>query len=115
MRYQMLLILVFLAFGPSCEKGSLSPTGIIKANAEIIAFRAEKCGCCWGWVIRTIDGDTIKADSLPNENVIGYNIVNPIPVYIELAGMKQDCSAFSLADPIIRKSYYRIKKLEVIQ
>ena len=114
MRSQILLISVILAFASSCEKESSPTTSIRKANAEIIAFRAEKCGCCWGWVIRIMDVDTIKADSLPNADEIGYNIVTPIPVYIELAGMKQDCSAFSLSDPIIRKSYYRIKKLELI-
>jgi hypothetical protein len=115
MRNQILWVSVIIACALSCEKDSSPTTSFQQANAEIIAFRAEKCGCCWGWVIRIMDADTIKADSLPNAEVIGYDIVTPILVYIELAEMKQDCSALSLADPIIRKSYYRIKKLEVIQ
>jgi len=59
--------------------------------------------------------DTIKTDSLPNPDVIGYNIVTPIQVYIELAGMKQDCSSMTMTDPIVNKNYYTIRKLELVQ
>jgi hypothetical protein len=59
--------------------------------------------------------DTIKADSLPNPDAIGYNVVDPIPVYLELAGIKQDCSSMPPTDPLLTKSYYVIKRLDVIQ
>ena len=62
-------IIVFTAFG--CEKdNSLVNT---TKNAEIIDFISEKCYCCWGWVIK-VGSDTIKADQLPNQNIIGYEI-----------------------------------------
>ncbi len=113
MRYQMLLLSIIVLFTSSCNKDSSATSDNLKANAEIIAFRSEKCSCCWGWVIR-MGADTIKADSLPNPDAIGYNIVNAIPVYIELAGIKEDCSTLPSTDPIVRKSYYAIKRLDVV-
>ena len=59
MRYNIILLLISLVFVASCKKDSSPTTESLKANAEIIAFRAEKCGCCWGWVIR-MGTDTIK-------------------------------------------------------
>ena len=114
MKYQIVFLSMILAFGSSCKKGSSPLSDDLKANAEIIAFRAEKCGCCWGWVIR-MGADTIKADRLPNADAIGYNISTPIPVYIELAGFKQDCSSMPATDPVRTKSYYTVKKLEIVQ
>jgi hypothetical protein len=114
MRYNIVLLLISLAFVASCKKDSSPTMEILKANAEIIAFRADKCGCCWGWVIR-MGTDTIKVDSFPNPDAIGYNIVTPIPIYIELAGMKQDCSSMSITDPIVNKNYYTIRKLELVR
>jgi|WetSurMetagenome_2_1015567.scaffolds.fasta_scaffold98876_1 hypothetical protein len=113
MRYYMVLLSIISVLAPSCKKDSPSTSDTLKANAEIIAFRPEKCGCCWGWVIR-MGTDTIKVDSLPHTEAVGYNILTPIPVYIELGGMKQDCSSSPNTDPIVSKSYYTIKKLELV-
>lgn len=114
MRYQVLLLSVVIALSPSCKKESSPANGSLKANAEIIGFKSEKCGCCWGWVIR-MGTDTIKVDSLPNVSAVGYDISSPIPIYLELAGVKQDCSAMPAGDPVVTKNYYVIKKLEIIQ
>lgn len=113
MRYRIVSLSIILVFASSCKKDSSPTSDTLKANAEIIAFRPDKCGCCWGWVIR-MGVDTIKADSLPNPDAIGYSIVTTIPVYIELAGMKQDCSSMAITDPVVTKSYYAIKKLELV-
>ena len=114
MGHRLILFVIFIALNSSCNKQSSSPTNTLRANAEIIAFRADKCGCCWGWVIR-MGSDTIKVDSLPDIGAIGYNISAPVPVYIELGNIKQDCSSMSAADPVVAKSYYAIKKLEIIR
>ncbi|RPI06048.1 MAG: hypothetical protein EHM64_04445 [Ignavibacteriae bacterium] len=113
MRSSKILFIIILASALSCKKDSPSAGDPLKANAEIVAFRPEKCGCCWGWVIR-MDGDTIKADSLPDPDAIGYTIITPIPVYLELGGMKQDCSSLPKTDPVATKSYYSIRKLDRI-
>jgi hypothetical protein len=59
--------------------------------------------------------DTIKVDSLPDPDAIGYAVVNPIPVYVELAGMKQDCSSMPSTDPLVTKSYYAVRRLDVVR
>ena len=70
MKHSGLIILstVLVLTISSCDKKS-QPTNEesqkIVANAEIVGFNQEKCGCCWGWVI-VMNGDTIKTDSLPN-------------------------------------------------
>lgn len=94
-----------MIFLSSCVKHETSKT---KANAEIISFNAEKCICCWGWTIKK-GNDTIKIDSIPLDIQIGYEINNPIPVYIELDSKKRDCSFMN------RYDYYRIKKIEIIK
>ncbi len=113
MKYLLLVFSMVVMLFASCSKQSSSPTNTIKANAEIIAFRADKCGCCWGWIIR-MGEDTIKVDSLPDAEAVGYNISAPIPVYLELGNIKQDCSSIVAVDPVIAKSYYSIKRLEII-
>lgn len=97
-----IMLMIFLS---SCLKHQNSNT---KANAEIISFNAEKCICCWGWTV--IKGnDTVKIDSLPHDVQIGYEINEPIPVYIELGSKIRGCSFMKMYD------YYKIKKLEIIR
>ena len=84
-----------------CEKEN--DLANITANAQIIDFVPEKCYCCWGWVIK-IDSDTIKADELPNSELIGYEITAPINVKIETGKKVIDCPS-NLFD------YYEIKSL----
>jgi hypothetical protein len=109
----IIILALFTVCVSSCKHDSSSESSPLKANAEIIAFRSEKCVCCWGWVIR-MGADTIKADMLPNSDLVGYNITTPIPVYIELGGIKQLCSAMNTDDPFYRKNYYEVKRLHVI-
>lgn len=93
-------IIVLMAFG--CKKDN-SFVNTIK-NAEIIDFIPEKCYCCWGWIIE-VGSDTIKADQLPNQDIIGYEINSPVKVTIEIGGKTIDCpSGFD---------YYEIRKLMI--
>ena len=113
----LLTLIVMNAMVSSCDKES-APTIEEKRtyapNAEIIGFNSEKCGCCWGWVIR-FGADTIKADSIPNVDKIGYGISKPIPVYIELGTKKADCSSMLWSNPINNKDYFAISRLELIE
>jgi hypothetical protein len=95
------IALGFIIFFLSCDKNDK------EANAQIIAFHAEKCMCCWGWDVK-MGNDTIKIDSIPANIPIGYDIINPIPIYIELGPKKYDCSAFGMHE------YFHIKKVEII-
>jgi hypothetical protein len=114
MKHKIIFFMLVLAFTSSCKKGSLPTNSILQPNAEIIAFRPDKCGCCWGWVIR-MGADTIKVDSLPDADAVGYNISTPVPVYLELAGLEQDCSSMHAVDPVIAKNYYTVKKFVIFQ
>ncbi len=114
MGYRIFFIAMCIALLSSCNKETSSPGNAMKANAEIIDFRADKCGCCWGWVIR-MGGDTIKVDSLPDIDAIGYNISSPIPVYVELGNIKEDCSSMPAGDQVRAKNYYVLKKLEIVR
>ncbi len=94
------LILFVSIYISSCEKdNSLVNT---TKNAEIIDFIPEKCYCCWGWVIK-VGNDTIKADQLPDPDIIGYEINSPVRVIIEIGERTTDCSSGF--------DYYEIKKL----
>ena len=80
------LLLLFLTFGCSDEENS------IKLNAEVVAFHAEKCMCCWGWDIK-IGNDTIRTDSGILSSVVGFEFQKPVPVLIVLGEKEEDCSS----------------------
>jgi hypothetical protein len=80
----------------SCKKDNVSN----KINAEIIGFNSDKCMCCWGWTIK-IGNDTIKSDNVIIGELVGYEIKDPIKVYIELGEIKTTCS-----------DYYNIKEIK---
>ena len=105
-----LFALLMIPFFISCEKSENS----YKGNAEIIGFNSEKCGCCWGWIIKC-GKDTIKSDDGIIEEVAGYEIDEPIPVYIELGEIEDACSKMGYDDPDLSIDYYAIKKIELIQ
>ncbi len=100
--YLILLILGIFLF--SCEKNNQ-----LNINAEIISFNPDKCSCCWGWLIKT-GNDTIKSDDEIIGSVIGYEIINPIKVKIELGEKKQSCSGMENF-----KGYYNIIKIEKVE
>jgi hypothetical protein len=99
--YKFLTIMFIIVSFLGCEKEN--DLANITTNAQIIDFVPEKCYCCWGWVIK-IDSDTIKADELPNSELIGYEITTPINVKIETGNKVIDCPS-NLYD------YYEIKSL----
>jgi hypothetical protein len=47
--------------------------------------------CSWGWTIK-IDNDTIKSDDVLIGETIGYEITEPIDVYIQLGIKERECS-----------------------
>ncbi len=105
-RWEKSILLVILVLGigiVGCEKEDHLID--LTTDAQIIDFVGEKCYCCWGWVIK-VDSDTIKADELPNSDLIGHEITAPINVKIKIGEKKTDCpnSAFD---------YYEIKSLIV--
>lgn len=102
-----LFIMLFLI---SCEKSESS----FKGNAEIIGFNSSKCGCCWGWIIKC-GNDTIKSDDVIIDDIAGYEIGEPVPVYIELGDIENACSTMGYDDPDLSIDYYVIKKIELIQ
>ena len=101
MKTALVVLFVIIAIW-SCEKNNSSN----KANAEILTFHPEKCSCCWGWDIK-IGKDTIRSDDGIIGDLVGYNFVNPLPVYIELGDKKEPCTAFSNHFDI-----YKIKKIQ---
>ena len=110
----LLIVAIFIiAMLPSCDP-TFEEINTIKPNAEIIGFNPDKCVCCWGWIIR-MGTDTIKTDSLPKVDQIGFNFITPMPVYIELGRKKMDCSSMQWTNPVNNKDYYAIKRLELIE
>jgi hypothetical protein len=96
MKFLVLLSLVFIIAISSCKKDTVSNN----INAEIISFNSDKCMCCWGWTIK-IGNDTIKSDNIIIGKLVGYEIKDPIKVYIDLGEIKATCS-----------NYYTIKEIK---
>jgi hypothetical protein len=80
-----LILFVLFAIGliPSNNNNSCQ----VKSNAEIISFDARKCMCCWGWVIK-MGKDTIKSADDRIYKLVGYEIKEPVKVYVELGEHK---------------------------
>lgn len=90
-----LLTVIFVLFSISltnCERLESSKRSFDNStlNAEIVKFVPEKRFCMWGWKIKVGD-QIIMADSLPDIELIGYTINNPIPVIIETGNIKINC------------------------
>ena len=110
MKKIIFVILSILTIATSCEKNTNSQKG----NAEIISFNPDKCSCCWGWTI-IIENDTIKADNVIIGETVGYDIINPISVYLELGEKIKICSTSAFTNPEYLRDYYEIKKIEIIE
>jgi len=57
-----------------------------ESEAEIISFNPQKCGGCWGWIIK-VGTDTIKTTDDLNIGIgknFGYRFNDPEKVYITL-------------------------------
>ena len=84
-------------------KLSVANLKTIVGNAQILSFNPEKSACGWGWTIK-MDNDTIKSDDYILGETIGYEITEPIDVYIEPGVKERDCSIFGM-------DYYEIKRI----
>jgi hypothetical protein len=84
------LVCLFLSCSKEKETGS-ETLKTVMYRAEVIAFHAEKCACCWGWDIR-IGNDTIRTADTKVEDVAGYTITDPVPVRVVLGAKDQGCS-----------------------
>ena len=96
----------------SCDKVKDNDT--IHANAIVIGFNPEKCECCWGWIIQ-MGNDTIKTNNIIVGKTVGYEINEPISVYMELGDKEEDCHAFSRLNPTNNKDYFEIKEIKKIK
>lgn len=56
----------------------------LKANAKVIYFNSHKCLYCRGWKIALNNDTVVYTDNWNAGKYVGYNISNPIPVYIEV-------------------------------
>lgn len=94
------------AINPKDYKVKLSVTNLnmVESNAQILGFNPEKCACCQEWTIKT-GNDTIKSDNVIIGETVGYEIKEPVDVYIELGEKEMTCSE------MIGVDYYDIKKI----
>ena len=99
----MLFCFLFLTFGCSYEnyKNRLS--------AEVVAFHAEKCMCCWGWDIK-IGNNLIRTESGKVGNIVGYEINKPVPVLLILGEKEEDCSS-----RITNIDFYEVIDIKLIE
>lgn len=84
-------------------KLSVANLSTIESNAQILSFNPDKEACSWGWTIK-MDNDTIKSDDVIIGKTVGYEISEPIAVYIQLGIKERDCS-------MTGKDYYEIKRI----
>ena len=91
MKHLAILVLMTIGLISSCNKDK----GPDNSNAEIIGFNPNKCMCCWGWTIK-IGNDTIKSDDNKIFELVGFEIKNPIKVYLELGEHKEPCNYYNI-------------------
>lgn len=82
---------------------SIANLATIESNAQILSFNPDKEACSWGWTIK-MDNDTIKSDDVIIGETVGYEITEPIDVYIQLGIKEQNCSMTGI-------DYYEIRRI----
>jgi hypothetical protein len=102
---KLTVILLFLLTITECEKDT-NLSGMT-ANARITGFVAEKCFCCWGWVIE-IDSKIIKSENIPGLS-LEEDISFPINVRISLGEQTQTCDEYS------KPAYYEVLQCTVVK
>lgn len=80
----------------------------IKSNAKILSFSADKCMCCWGWSIKMGNDTIMSLDNIIAQK-IGYDISNPIDIYVELGAIEKTCSNYGI------RNYYKINQIVKIK
>lgn len=105
----VLLIVVFLF--ANCEKKDelVNKT----TDVQIVGFVAEKCYCCWGWIIN-IGNKAIKTENIPNLNYSPDTTVFPINARITIGSKTIDCSELKL-DMTQLPDYYEIKEFTLLK
>lgn len=81
-----------------------------KANAKIIAFEPNKCGCCWGWTVEMGD-KVLKLDDGRVGELVGHKINHPVEVYIEIGEITDNCSKNESGLP----DYYELITIETVE
>ena len=104
MKYLIPTLIIISSLLLNCSKNE-NP---ITSNAEVIEFNPNKCGCCWGWKF-IIGNDTITSSDGILGDIVGYEISDPIPIYIELGEKVESCSSISF-----NLEYYNIKRIEKV-
>jgi hypothetical protein len=84
-------------------KLSIANLATIESNAQILSFNPDKEACSWGWTIKK-DNDTIKSDDVIIGKTIGYEISEPIDVFIQLGSKERVCSMTGM-------DYYETKRI----
>ncbi|HKM93694.1 MAG TPA: hypothetical protein VJY41_08595 [Prolixibacteraceae bacterium] len=85
-------------------KLSITNLTTIVSNSQILSFNPDKDACSWGWKIR-MGNDTIKSDDVLIGKTVGYEIAEPINVYIQLGEKERSCSE------LVGLNYYKIKRI----
>jgi len=104
---KLIIIISFLFAAISCEKQD--PIENTIQDAKIVDFVAEKCYCCWGWVIE-VDKTTIKSENIPGLDLpSGLDAINnlklsPLTGKIKIGEKEIDCGE--------RPDYYEILQFE---
>ncbi len=103
-RFKFIALLILIFSLTNCEKKDelVNKT----TDTQVVGFVAEKCYCCWGWVIK-IGTETIKTELIPNLNP-SENTVFPINSKITIGSKTRDCSE-KMVD------YYEIKEFTLIK
>jgi hypothetical protein len=88
-------------------KLSIANLSTIESNAQIISFNPDKEACSWGWTIK-MDNDTIKSDDIIIGETVGFEITEPIDVYVQLGTKERDCTMTGM-------DYYETKRIIVVE
>lgn len=80
---------------------SVANISMIESNAQVLSFNPNKALCSWGWTIK-LDNDTIKSGDVLIGKTVGYEINQPIDVFIQLGEKEKYCSDYYDIDRIIR-------------
>jgi hypothetical protein len=110
MQKSILIIAILVGLNLGCNRQDDS----ILRHAEVLGFNADKCMCCWGWTIK-IENDTIKSDDAIIGETVGYEIDNPVSVFIEIGKIEHNCASYGYTISGNTRNYYEIKRIEKIK
>jgi hypothetical protein len=94
----------------NCDKVTVTENN--KHSVQITGFIADKCVCCWGWVIK-LEDRVIKADSIPGLDP-GMNLTFPAKAVIEVGNRTRSCEGYGYGDSVL-PDYYEIKSCTLLK